>query len=858
MSLTPSSITFFSPVSFQLPSTWRFDPLSALIGAAIAFILMGLLYIFREQLRAAWERLVAPVDQLTHRLQSDAETQYRERVVGWSRTLPFLGDLVPLHRAFIEPELLVPPPSPTSLVEVEIEDAHWDALPLSRILSGHPLLVLNGGPGLGKTSLLAYLAWVSARGSQDEADSEEQLDPPPVEIHGADERLPVYVPLTAIEWGEGPSPMEDEEGERATDSPPPEMAPQPEDLLPTALAVVGGRKRWAGALQPFLENGEAILLVDGWDDLQSHQRDQAAEWLAQCIDRFEDNVWIVGAGEWDYASLTEAGFVPVKLQRWTLEQVIRFANGWLEADPAFEPTPQEEPEREPEPHEDETETSDAPTLSREEFCSELTTAAARGWSPLELAMGAFVLVREGQAPFQRGTLFDHTLDLLLWDEERPWIAPACRVALIELATRLQQGGRQFATRDEVETLIEDALLPSEERPPNAARVALKSLLNSPALLQEIGANKVTFAHTLWQKYLTARKFVAEGSEPLADHLDDPEWSEVLGFYAELGDIGPLIVPWLQKPDDIFHRRLRTLGAWIGAAPEDAPWKQKAMTILARSFLKAGQSAETQKALAEALVETNVPGVFHVFKRALQQPDAGLREAGVWGLAHLESAAVLPHLKDSLDDPAVEVREAAIQGLAQMRTEGAARILEDAFLEVSDDVRPLVAEALAKSGDASFLREAAEADDLSLRRAAVYGLAEAGDREALEQMAREDGQWIVRSAAAAALDEIRASGEEAAVPSPPKIEQLPWLISWAAERGTGVGVGEAAREMVRTVLREGNVTEKVIAAQLLIWEGRPEDVEILRGALSEDDLVLQQVAWAALTEIAKRYDLWIEG
>lgn len=128
---------------------------------------------------------------------------------------------------------------------------------------------------------------------------------------------------------------------------------------------------------------------------------------------------------------------------------------------------------------------------------------------------------------------------------------------------------------------------------------------------------------------------------------------------------------------------------------------------------------------------------------------------------------------------------------------------------------------------------------------------------LEKMAREDEQWIVRSGASMALAEMEEREKHPKIAPPPKVERLPWLISWAASQGTGVGVGDAARQVLLRALVEGEPSIRQAAAQTLAQVGRPYDVEPLLSALADPDPAVTGAASEALAEIGRRYDLRIE-
>jgi HEAT repeat protein len=331
------------------------------------------------------------------------------------------------------------------------------------------------------------------------------------------------------------------------------------------------------------------------------------------------------------------------------------------------------------------------------------------------------------------------------------------------------------------------------------------------------------------------------------------------FYAELGDMRPLVEAWLRTPDDLFYTRLCTLGSWIGAAPEGTAWREGAMAILARVFLQSNIQAPTRRALAEALATTGVSGVSYFLKQALKRPEADVRIAAVLGLSRVAQEADIPVFEAILADEDVSVREAAVMALARFGTDAAQRQLGTVLLAGDEELRPVAAAALARCGEESveLLRELADSEDVMTRRAVVFGLARIGARDTLEKMVREDDQWIVRTAATTALEELEAQDEVPGTPPLPDIEQLPWLISWAANRGEGVGLGEAARQMLRQALLEGDTQVRMAAAQALIRIGRPDDVQALRAMLADPDPLVTSTAFEALEEIGKRYDLRLE-
>ena len=809
----------------QTPRPWRFDPVSALIGAAVALLLAGLAYGHRAAIRSGWESLMAPAAQLGRRLQASAEDRYRDLAIKLAHSLVMPSHVAPLDGVFVEPRLLRLSPPPQFLSQPTPELPTPEALPLRWLLRGHSQLAILGTPGMGRTMLLAYVMLICAR---TQSNDEEDSPNPKTTLGLSQQRLPLYISLPAMDW---PEPEHEEEQENGESNGSDGIV----QLLNAAVAAVGGHGRMVGPLRQWLETGRAIVLIDGWDELSPPQRPQAMRWLAELVNAAPGNLWLVGAGMRGYAPLVEHGFVPLTLAAWDRGQLETLAKHWIEASPPAEPS-----------H----------TAPMRGLIGQLRQAKRRGASALELALRAFVYLSDGQVPTQRTAVFDRALDLTLCTEEEPdWLLTTCRAALGQVALTLQQAGRTVATREEVDQAIEAALPSPEERP---ARV-LQALTSERGLLRTIGPNRYTFAHPLWRAYLAARQLVTADPALLAEHLEDPRWADVIRFYAELGDMKPLVVAWLRTPDDMFQTRLRVLSSWVSVAPEEAAWRDGAMAVLARGFLRSGQPPQVRQALAEALATTGTSGVSYFFKQALQHPDVEMRIAAIQGLARAADESDLPTFETALKDKEPAVREAAVRGLAHLGIDAATRLLEGILVEGEETLKPAAAEALAHCGEegATFLREAVNWEDVTARRAAVFGLIQLGDQDLLKQVAREDEQWIVRSAAAAALEEIEEQEKHFNIAPTPEIEQLPWLISWAAAQGEGVGLGQAARQMLRRALAEGDAPARVAAALTLAQVGRPDDIELLQTALSDPDPAVASAALEGLIQISRRYELLVK-
>ena len=824
---------------------WQFDLYSALLGAGFTLLLIGLIYLLQEPLQRGWQEARRVVLSAFGQVTAGWEARYRERVIRWAQGAHTLADLGPLEQYFV--------PAHVAL-QLSIPDPQQEPAPAPQVLSpsdalqGHPRILLVGGPASGRTTLLAYLALTHAR------------------PEGT--RVPLYLYLPALDW-----------------APPPEgkKAPTPfQRLVQGALQAVGAPSPAATVLRQALHAGGALVLADGWDELPPDAQESATAWLIELADALPGNLWVVAVGAGRYAPLVNAGFVPLRLCPWDRPQVRDFLTRL--------PTPENFP--------------------LERATEDLTRVLKRTDSLLDVALCAGWLLENGALPPKRTDPFHHRLER--WAGGFPDLPPLEGVdppdpldILRILAWRLQEDGRSICTRQKLEELLRQKLTPASpevglspegetappagppspemefspestppaeqpapERPPTPepkrVRAALASFLKAflapGGPLVACAPDRYRFAHPLWQAMLTAEALTSS-PDVLAAHLDDPSWLPVVDFYAEVGRMEMVVQAWLSRPDDLWQTRLRAAARWAALAPPDVQWRNGVMALLGRSLLAPGLSDESRQRLAEALIWTGDPGVPLFLRHALRNPNPAVRAIAARMMAVLREGADLSGLAKALEDPEETVRIAAVHALGEIGVPAAMEWLIHVLESGDETLQVEAARALARQGEEGYkvLREALQHDDFMVRRAAAYGLGEIDAiwaRELLEKTAREDPQWIVRSAAGTALSEREQKAKPTPPPSPPVPWDMGWLIAWAAEQGEGVGIGEAAFGPLLRALAEGPAPVRRAAAQTLAWVGRPEHVDALRRALNDPEPDVARMALRALEELSARHGLSI--
>ncbi len=820
-----------------LQQSWRFDWYSALIGAVAAWILAGLAYYRRASLQATAERLWEPVAQWRAQMRASVEEKYLAALKEALRGLLLFHPQDP-SAPFVPPTFLSPAPLPTQLTS-EIDLYAQLRVPYDQLLKGHARLFVTGTQGVGRTTALALTVWEKIGTAADD---------------GPFSRFPLWIDLKQLDDMDIP----EESTENEDEAPPLERF--------TRLAVrflPQAREQW---LEAQLQEQPSLILVDNWDTVPAARKRDVGAWFATVADELPESRWIVTGGTTDYGPLIEAHFVAIDLEP-TLEEtaLTTLIDGWRD-----QVTRLEHPQEEPEEAEDDETAPEEPvdTLDEEDLFATLKWALVSGDELLALTTRTWLFMRDAQAPTRLMDALNAVLQIQmpypeLGDEpEKIELAEeAYRITervLENVAYQQRLEGKTFSQED-FDALLEEQLPPPAERAPQLENTVHRLLKQNPLFSLNRG-QEIGFSHFLWRELFAARKLTAieDAIDQLRPHLNDPEWRLLLECYVGLGaDARALIVQLLRqslRPED--HTSLLIAARWAVLAPEDAGWRKNVMKALAQSFAQPGIAADYRIAVGQALALVAGESALPFYLQVLKHPRAAVRAAALRGVGWTGGPKQMRALASGLTDEDFDVRVSAVRGLGDLGTSGAVRFLKDHLVEADEELMLIIAAVLAETPEGGeALKEATQADDLLVRRAAVHGLGQIDEpwtRGVLERVLREDSQWLVRSAAEAALSERGEEETDPSVPAPPRVDEAQWLIAWAAQQGLGVGLDEAAMQMLLRALEVGDVPTQVLGAQTLAQIGHQEHLTALRSLLSAENEAVHEAAQLAMASIKARY------
>jgi len=561
-----------------------------------------------------------------------------------------------------------------------------------------PRVVVLGDPGSGKSTLLRHIAYAVACGRAEDV-GQATL-----------ERLPIFVRIVQFSQAQ---------------------ADNRTLKLDTYIREVC-EPRWCPLFQQALDAGEALVLLDGLDEVvDAHQRKSIAEAIQILVADYPGNAFLVTSRIVGYQAARLSGdFSQHTIQPLPLERIAEFVGKWYTAI-----------ERE----------AGAEELSEEYILSVVEEARQRAEelsrtirerpgiqrlaeNPLLLTIIALVNWRGRKLPNRRVELYAHAAETLIesWPYRRQGVELDTE-RVIRLLSPVAY--RIFATRSSGD-IAEDELLPIlseaicrvdgvDEREAKVyadeflGQISERSGIFRERGYDERGRRVFGFLHLTFAEYFTARYLaglwegLGEDTEArrtlLRQYAHVPRWREVVLLMA--GDVG-------LRDTDRAERATRLLGdiLTLGSDYEDR---------LYRDLLLAGQC------LADDL-RVQPPAARYVLDSLLKLvPEPGVGEA--------------------IQDIFCTMRETAY---SQPVLEGLVALLENE----NEWVRRSVAEALGTLGYArgvDALLELLECEDVDVRAEAAWTLGRLGDARVVEPLLShlEDEYWWMRRSAAWALGEL---------------------------------------------------------------------------------------------------------
>lgn len=823
--------------------------LAFIIGFVLGVVTTILVQRARPLLKQIRENAKQSREEAVVRRTSGLEDNHRRLTLRRAQGMHLAAQIFALDEILQEPKLIAPPVQVEPGMAVIQEDIISQTLPympewpelaaiyraptlnLVEAATGEGNVVIIGESGAGKTVALAHLA-------SQAANLKVQLTPGkdavPFLYHIADLQLPFDLskdPLTVVINAAA------------------ERAP------------VFDLRRMPEFVKQSFNSGTALLLVDGFDEIDPQKQSAVVEWFKLLGENYPHARIVTTGTASQLNGLIKLGFHPLALMKWNASQASNFIQQWSEA------WTQAVPET--------LETADPLLLN------EWLEMDNMGLTPLELTLKIW-------GAYAGDSLGSRVLDFIATHVRRvaPSGTPVAALELLAMQVVLTsqpifdpRAARSWVKQYDI---VEDQPLQSTEvitselseedaeyaKLTDSQKIRIKkskakSAVPSYGLLSKMvdsgllishPNDKMRFLHPVFNGYLAGQAVGDNDADTTL--LAQPDWdgrNVALHYLAARGDASAVADILLKQSDLPLQQSTFTVARWLRDAPKEAKWRAKAFASLLAILQAQGQPISLRAQAMAAFVASGDPGVATLFRQLLGSRSFDVIPLAALGSGALHDRKAVSMLEEVMQAPVGAVRRAACLALVAIGMDKAFEAVARALLEGDDELRRAAAQALANDPGEGHeaLREGATLADIMVRRAVVHGLARVEQPWALDLLQHlqvEDDQWAVRNLANQYVEEI--TKRDPRVPrklTPPS--ETPWLIEFASKQGVGIPRGGPATDVLIQAFKHGNTDERLAAIPYLKQNANEGVIGALYNGVYGDDPEVSEAAFLAIREIA---------
>lgn len=871
----------------------RLPTLDPSIAFLAGFLTATIFWWLVERIKPLWGEVQASLqkrkEEAKARRSTGVEENHRRATLRRAQGMHLAAPLFALDE-ILEPPLLLAPPArlepggPLATEDIasrtvpympswpELAAAYAaPTLSLAQALSGGINIAVTGQPGAGKTVCLAHLASLAANR---DASAGELSSKVPFLYHIADLHLPDGESRDALH-------------------PIIEAASEHAPMLDLA--------RLPNFIQYTFQNGNALLLLDGFDEVTPDEQSAVSAYLKSLLEAYpQTRVAIAGCPE-QLDGLFGLGFEPISLMPWRESQcndfIEKWGGLWMQT-VAVEAWAQTGPEQ-VDPllintwlnYENQSLTPLELTLkvwagyAGDGLGASILDAIAthiRRLTPGGIPLAAMEtlgmqIILSAQPVFDPRSAREwvkkfelpeeRPLDDTLGEEgSKPHTGPL--VEKKKTGPLQQKGGTGPLDQKEKTESPEQKggtgplgqkgkTGPLGQKAKASAIPATSGVLNKMAesgLLVAHPHHRMRFLHPVLGGFLAGRALT--GFNAVDALLAQPDWSGkflAMRYLAAFGDANELADAMLEQDTPPLHRSLMHTTRWLRDAPLNAAWRGKIFARLANLLQTESIPLGLRAQAVAAFTWSGDSGTASLFRQFLQTRSFELLQLAALGCGVVRDAKAVANISGLLYAPSLAVQRAACLALVAIGKTTAMEAVARALLSGEEDLRRAAAEALANDPEEghAMLKDGVTLSDILVRRAVVYGLGRVAAPwaiEALQHIQVEDEQWVVRNSAAEVLDSKHMPNPRIPRPlSPPS--DTPWLIEFAGKQGLGISPGSPATDILITALKSEVEEERLAALHYLKRMPTEGVISNLYHAMYSDDIELREAIFLVLCELA---------
>lgn len=780
-----------------LPFGYRFDWPEFLLGIAFALVIHWLLTRSKTFLQSIKAGIIHWGNPFQGQSRNVEKSSYQRQLVAYMQSLHLAAPLFQFNKIILRPHLLIPPAQTNPVGDLDASESRLQVLPA--IPDWNPLTAIFSAPSFPIEKLIGRKINVLITGEPGSGRTSalayltfHLFSPEYVPADPSKIIVPVYVHSNHFTF-------------------PGANKKAALDTLLTAIkssVPFSSFRKTRAYIRDQIVSSQILLLLDGIDELSQQERANMIEWL-RCFRQEHPGIQIIASGSFnDHDLFKENELVPVPLAPWNPHQAQRFLQQWGVAWQEY---------------------ARAHNLRR---LADINPALINAWI-VESVQGR--------------TAFETTLFL--------WSAYAGDFSGIEVTDSIATYIARMLSPSERETAEQYGYLwlmhlLKQDPPSNLASATSANGLIDAGLIRPRSTNRYSFYQPSLGAYLAARYLISTGTTIDLVDRHNPNLATTWRYVAAHDDQIDLINEHLAIEDPILQRGVLSCGRWLFSAPSTTSWRPVILKNLAQLVAESKHPFGLRLRALNAIVHSGDGSVARLFQHMLARNSVPDRILASLGLGSLHDPSAVPELVQTLrKDQNQLVRISCMLALGAIGSERAIETLAHLLLQGSESVQAAAARALAVDSDEGYqvLKDAIEHNNPAVRRAAVYGLEQVHTdwvEEILRKHKLDDDEWIVRNAALE-ISERREKLTLDFAPLASNIADLPWLLTFAADKGLGVAPGRGASEVLRQALSTGSSEYHAAALQTLAWHAHADYELEINQALSSSDEFIRDTAFETL-------------
>jgi HEAT repeat protein len=815
--------TFLRNVVIDRNSFW--------LGFLASVLLIWILSRSRVYIPGLFKRIKVIATSMKNSLSTGTERRLLMDIVRCMQRQHLTSMMFSLDEIIIEPQLMVPPTQvsysnqtlPIDTVNLTIPYIpDWPELgaiyqtpkiSIYKALQNGANIALAGNPGSGKTVSLSYLASQIARRSPAVGALGNLV---PIYVHAVDINPPTVAPHTPANFSEQSNDIRDK----------PTSSNGGQSLISVIIDAVSHQfssfiqPRLTAAILSALSKNQLIILLDGLDELASESIHNIHLFIKALLLQYPTIRMVASVSFENLAELPSLGFHVMALAEWGDLEINEFVKKWNRLWEKLPTTRQQNPEYQ----------------SIYKCLYRWLTTARFPTTPLDMTLKIWAAYSGDLIGPDSHSALEAYLRRMTGDNQKS------RAALERLALQIVVSMNPAYQPHHNDTILEP-YVDGKDQSTDAQQAGISTQehwrgkpipfsgdLVSTGLLQSHSGSRLRFINPILTGYLAGNALVNDTS--LTKIQEQTSWigkSTTLYYLAHFGDISA-VIPFLLRRDDFLHNELLRIARWLRAPRKNQPWRALVLRTLATALQREKETLPLAARIITAIAISGEPGVSLLFRQLLQSDNLNLRNLAALASGISADPKAADDLAALLADKSPTIVRSASLALVAIGSKHSLEIIANSLLHGSEIMRRAAAEALANHPAEGHptLQEGSTVADLRVRHAIVYGLMRIQQpwaREILERLQLEDKEWIVRTAAIQAMEEINLPS--AYVPNPlPDLTETPWLVDFAAKQGMGVAPGEPAYELVIEALRKGSEEEKIQALIYLSFHGNAKSIPVI--------------------------------